>query len=72
MSSGTWAHIKLYLKLLRVESPLIALAARMHFSIPSVLLLANTFIITGFGSVQSQELLERDSTQFTISYQVMA
>lgn len=44
----------------------------MHFSIPSVPLLANTLIITGFGNVHSQELLVMDSTQLSIPYLVMA
>ncbi len=72
MGSGTWIHVKLYRKLLGVESSLIALAAQMHFSIPCVPLLANTLIITGFGNVHSQELLVMDSTQSSISYLIMA
>lgn len=44
----------------------------MHFPIPCVPLLANTLIITSLENVHSQELLVMDSTQFSISYLVMA
>lgn len=46
-----------------MEFSFIAIPAQMHFSIPSVLLPANTLIITSFGKVHSQELLRMDLTQ---------
>lgn len=72
MSPSTWIHIKPPWKLLGVQSALIAPAAQMHFPIPCVPLLANTLIITSLENVHSQELLVMDSTQFSISYLVMA
>lgn len=53
-------HIKTYRKLLGAESSLTAFTAQMHFSIPCLLLLTNTLIITSSGSVHSQELLGMD------------
>lgn len=64
VSSGTRIHIKLRWILLGVKSALITPAAQTHFYIPSVQLLANTLIRTGFGKEHSQELL-MDSTQAT-------
>lgn len=61
MSSGAWIHIKLYCS-----------RSRYIFIFPVLTLLANTLIITGFGNVQSQALLETDSTQSFIFKLLMA